>query len=143
MAVKTRIPPSRCCGCPLFLYLRHFHDRLRGSLAGEYLWGGLVVAAVYRVAGIYYVETVLALMSVVVLTWKQMSRAFLTLGLARWFSCLNKTTTHVLPVTNPVHNTRFLQRTILSVQFRNLQTECGEPNCWSVTTPKAMCKFEM
>ena len=72
-----------------------------------------------------------------------MSRAFLTLGRADWFSCLNETATYVLPVTNPVHNTRFQQRTILSVQFQSLQTECGEPNCRSVTIPEAMCKFEM
>jgi hypothetical protein len=105
--------------------------------------GRLGVAAVYLVAGIYYTETVLALMSVVVLTWKQMSRASLTHGRPAWFSSLNETTTHVLPVTNPVYNTCFLQRTILSVQFRSLQAECGEPNFRSVTTPEAMCKFEM
>ena len=105
--------------------------------------GRLGVGAVYRVAGISCVEKVLALMSVVVLTWKQTSRAFLTLGRAGWLSSMNETTTHVRPVTNRVHNTRFLQRIILSVQFRSLQTECGEPNCRSVTTPEAMCKFEI
>jgi len=78
-----------------------------------------------------------------VLTWKQTSRAFLTLGRAGCFISLNETTTHVRPVNNPVHNTRFLQRTILSVQFRSFQTECGEPNCKNVTTPEALCKFEM
>jgi hypothetical protein len=128
VAVKTRTPPSRCCGCPVFLSLRRFHD------CREIFVGRLGVAAMYRVAGMYYV---------VVHTWKQTSRAFLTHGFSGWFSSLNETTTHVRPVTNPVHNTRFLQRTILSVHFRSLQTECGEPNCRSVTTQEAMCKFQM
>jgi hypothetical protein len=124
------------------LSIRRFHDRSRGSLAGQYFWGGLVSR---RCVGL---RVYIALKRF--WHWCQLSlhgsrrvALFKLFERSGWFSSLNETTTRVLPVINPVHNTRFLQRTILRVQFRSLQTECGEPNCRSVTTPEATCKFQM